>query len=168
MPFNVGINSVARNGIGAYVGVGNVARKVIAGWAGVNGVARQFYTSYDPFRDIVETVAKNTGVSYRGTGTFGNLTGTNKWFGGVTAPNGKIYGIPRDSTSVLEIDPVARTATTFGNLTGAAKWCGGAIATNGKIYGIPVHSATVLELTTTNPVVNFQMETLLSGYLNKF
>ncbi|HPP78069.1 hypothetical protein, partial [Methanospirillum sp.] len=46
--------------------------------------------------------------------TFGSLSGTNKWVGGVLAPNGKIYGIPHDATTVLEIDPVSKTATTFG------------------------------------------------------
>ena len=35
--------------------------------------------------------------------TFGSLAGSNKWIGGVLAPNGKIYGIPRDSTTILEI-----------------------------------------------------------------
>ena len=42
--------------------------------------------------------------------TFGSLTGSLKWLGGVLAPNGKIYGIPYNSTTVLEIDPVAGTA----------------------------------------------------------
>lgn len=37
-----------------------------------------------------------------------------KWIGGVLAPNGKIIGIPYAAESVLEIDPVARSATTFG------------------------------------------------------
>ena len=37
------------------------------------------------------------------TTTFGSLSGTGKWIGGVLAPNGKIYGMPRDSTAVLEI-----------------------------------------------------------------
>jgi hypothetical protein len=37
--------------------------------------------------------------------TFGSLSGTNKWRGGVLAPNGCIYGIPHDSTTVLKIDP---------------------------------------------------------------
>ena len=32
-------------------------------------------------------------------------SGTNKWLSGVLAPNGKIYGIPAASTSVLVIDP---------------------------------------------------------------
>jgi hypothetical protein len=72
--------------------------------------------------------------------TFGSLSGTSKWPGGVLAPNGKIYGIPFDSTGVLEIDPVARTATTFGSFSGTLKWRGGVLAPNGKIYGIPLNS----------------------------
>ena len=40
--------------------------------------------------------------------------GEEKWIGGVLAANGKIIGIPYAAESVLEIDPVARTATTFG------------------------------------------------------
>ena len=35
--------------------------------------------------------------------TFGSLAGTNKWAGGVLAPNGCIYGMPRDSTIVLKL-----------------------------------------------------------------
>ena len=101
--------------------------------------------------------------------TFGSLSGTNKWWGGVLAPNGKIYGIPHNSATVLEIDPVAITATTFGSLgTGENKWWGGVLAPNGKIYGIPRNSTSVFELSTTNNVVNFKKETLLSAFLNKF
>jgi len=37
--------------------------------------------------------------------TFGSLSGTNKWAGGVLAPNGMIYGIPINSTTVLKINP---------------------------------------------------------------
>ena len=81
---------------------------------------------------------------YRNATTFGNLTGSNKWLGGVLAPNGKIYGIPFNSTAVLEIDPVAKTATTFGSLSGDGKWSGGVLAPNGKIYGIPYNSTNVL------------------------
>jgi phage shock protein PspC (stress-responsive transcriptional regulator) len=40
--------------------------------------------------------------------------GEDKWIGGVLAGNGKIYGIPFAAESILEIDPVARTAATFG------------------------------------------------------
>ena len=41
---------------------------------------------------------------FRCTSTFGSLSGSAKWQGGVLAPNGKIYGIPFNSTTVLEID----------------------------------------------------------------
>jgi hypothetical protein len=37
------------------------------------------------------------------TTTIAGLTGTVKWYGGVLGPDGKIYGIPCNSTSVLII-----------------------------------------------------------------
>ncbi len=80
------------------------------------------------------------------TTLFGSLSGTVKWQGGVLAPDGKIYGIPYNSTQVLEIDPVAKTTTLFGSLSGTAKWQGGVLAPNGKIYGIPFSSTQVLEI----------------------
>ena len=80
------------------------------------------------------------------TTTFGNLTGTDKWIGGILAPNGCIYGIPRNSTTVLKIDPATDTISTFGNLTGTAKWAGGILAPNGCIYGIPYNSTAVLKI----------------------
>ena len=46
-------------------------------------------------------------VSYTGTATRSNmgadLSGTEKWFGGVLGPDGKIYGISFDSTTTLII-----------------------------------------------------------------
>jgi len=75
------------------------------------------------------------------------LTGTIKWAGGVLAPNGKIYGIPFNSTDILIIDPVAGTATRSNmgaTLTGTNKWAGGVLAPNGKIYGIPNYSSNIL------------------------
>ena len=72
------------------------------------------------------------------------LAGSAKWVGGVLAPNGKIYGIPYTSTTVLCIDPSNDTTSTFGSLSGAYKWIGGVLAPNGKIYGIPFNSTTVL------------------------
>ena len=73
-----------------------------------------------------------------------DLSGDYKWIGGVLAPNGKIYGIPDDSTSVLCIDPSNNTTSRFGSLSGTGKWVGGVLAPNGKIYGIPYNSTTVL------------------------
>ena len=48
-----------------------------------------------------EFLAKD--YNYKNTSTFGSLAGAVKWSGGVLAPNGKIYGIPANSTTVLEI-----------------------------------------------------------------
>ena len=61
--------------------------------------------------------------------------------GGVLAPNGRIYGIPALSPSILEIDVEEGKVITFGMLsnkgTFSDKWNGGVLAPNGRIYGIP-------------------------------
>lgn len=38
------------------------------------------------------------------------LTGGDKWIGGVLAPNGKIYGIPYESTDILQTTPELNTS----------------------------------------------------------
>ena len=110
-------------------------------------------------------VAGVTDVSFAPqVSTFGSLAGDGKWQGGVLAPNGKIYGISYDSTTVLEIDPVTKTTTEFGSLIGTGKWHGGVLAPNGKIYGIPFSATTVLEI---DPVAGTS-PWAISNYLNKF
>jgi hypothetical protein len=69
--------------------------------------------------------------------------------GGVLGPDGKIYGIPRNSADILIIDPVAGTAirSNMGlttNMTNTDKWFGGVLGPDGKIYGIPRNSADIL------------------------
>ena len=57
------------------------------------------------FKKFLPALSRFVGAASTDTATtFGNFSGTGKWFGGVLAPNGCIYGIPRDSTSVLKID----------------------------------------------------------------
>jgi hypothetical protein len=87
--------------------------------------------------------------------------------GGVLAPNGKIYGIPYNSVSILCIDPATDTAETFGSFTGTGKWWSGVLAPNGKIYGIPLYANAVLVLTVKN-AEPFSRNMCLSPYLNKF
>jgi len=78
---------------------------------------------------------------------FGNFSGSDKWIGGVLAPNGKIYAIPRSSTQILEIDPNTKTTTLFGGFSSdSGKWEGGVLAPNGKIYAIPYNSTQILEI----------------------
>jgi hypothetical protein len=86
-----------------------------------------------------------------------------KWYGGVLAPNGKIYGIPWNSTSVLIVDPVTNTSdeTTITGLPATAdKWLGGVLAPNNKIYCIPWQSDNVLII---DPELNTYDDTTISG-----
>lgn len=90
--------------------------------------------------------------------TWGQV-GRGGWRGAVLGPNNKIYGIPTNATSVLELDPATRKVTTFGdfgtalapaNCSGALhcgldKWIGGVLAPTGKIIGIPYAAESVLE-----------------------
>jgi len=70
-----------------------------------------------------------------------------KWYGGVLAPNDKIYTIPYSSPYVLEIDTERRIARPFAmTYPHWGKWSGGILAPNGKIYGIPALSKSVLEI----------------------
>ena len=104
--------------------------------------------------------------------TFGNVgTQPCKWYGGVLAPNNKIYGIPYASTVVLEISPESKTAVPFASVgPGWGKWSataataataattataatattatrsGGVLAPNNKIYGIPALAKNLLEI----------------------
>jgi len=73
-----------------------------------------------------------------------------KWAGGVLGLNGKIYGIPRDSVNVLEIDPVTKTIDLFTSFSGSAKLGGGVLAPNGKIYGMPQSATQILEISKIN------------------
>ena len=92
------------------------------------------------------------------TTTITGLIGRYKWYGGVLGPDGRIYGIPFASESVLIIDPVAKTAdiTTITGLPGgySYKWRGGVLGPDGKIYGMPYHSESVLILDVGRGVSN--------------
>ena len=61
------------------------------------------------FRGIIIDPVANTADTTTISG-LSSLAGA--WSGGVVAPNGKIYGIPQSSNSVLIIDPVTNTVVT--------------------------------------------------------
>jgi len=91
--------------------------------------------------------------------TWGNID-RGGWRGAVLGPNKKIYGIPTNATTVLEIDPATRKLSTFGDFGAAVspancsgtihcgldKWIGGVLAPTGKIIGIPYAAESVLEI----------------------
>ena len=124
-----------------------IKRMVISEKYGIDNYIRKGYNDnvIDSMFDIAKTVVGNKGVAATNTTElFGNLPDNHKWMGGVLAPNGKIYGIPYNSTQVLCIDPETHTTELFGDLSGNYKWRGGVLAPNGKIYGIPYNSSQVL------------------------
>ena len=57
-----------------------------------------------------------------------------KWAGGVLAPNGRIYGVPWRSSSVLEFDPTTKAISLLGSAVGSANfsWSGGALSKSGR------------------------------------
>eukprot|EP01047_Picozoa_sp_COSAG01_P033608 COSAG01_NODE_2481_length_7603_cov_4.629398_11_plen_651_part_01 len=73
-------------------------------------------------------------------------TATDKWEGGVLAPNGQIYCIPMGANSVMIIDPQTDSTdeTSLGVATTAGKWANGVLAPNGKIYALPRNQRSVL------------------------
>ena len=122
------------------------------------------------FEKIVTAVNENAGIAYTAMASeFGSLSGSLKWNSGVLAPNGKIYAIPYNSSSVLEIDPETKTTSTFGSVSGSDKWNGGVLAPNGKVYGIPRNSETVLEIDpltrTTNRFGNVEISSSGVSYV---
>jgi hypothetical protein len=60
--------------------------------------------------------------------------GSELYLGGILGTNGKIYGIPFDATSYLEIDPQTETYSQFGSAPGSTAFGSGALGPNGKIY----------------------------------
>ncbi|MCP5497772.1 MAG: putative Ig domain-containing protein [Leptospiraceae bacterium] len=88
------------------------------------------------------------------TSTITGIGGSTDWSGGILATNGKIYGIPSNSTNVLIIDPSLNTANTSlitGLPGGSGKWGGGVLAPNGNIYGNSANSNSALII---NPSTN--------------
>jgi len=99
------------------------------------------------------------------------LTDSSKWHGGVLGPDGKIYGVPHNSTDILIIDPVSGTATRSdmgATLTDSSKWAGGVLGPDGKIYGVPLNSTDILIIDPVSVTRNYGKQMLLSPFLNKY
>ena len=95
--------------------------------------------------------------SARRTSTFAitNYSGSGGWNYGALAPDGNIYCLPAyDQTSILQIDPVTKTATTWGIVEGllgnGGHFTGAVLAPNGKIYGVPSRYEGFLEIDPVN------------------
>jgi len=92
--------------------------------------------------------------------TFGSLSGTTKWLGGVLAPNGLIYGIPYSSLTWLRINPYNRTAVAFtagASVSGLYK--GGILTPNGLIVAPSGNNASgITRIMVFNPATETFVE----------
>lgn len=117
----------------------------------------------DPSNDTVDTTTI-TGLPATGA----------KWAGGVLAPNGLIFCMPRaiDPAGVLIINPFNNTVdyTTIvvprSVAPGDWAWTGGVLAPNGKIYGIPEAETKVLIIDPVALTGNVTTITGISGNYN--
>ena len=92
--------------------------------------------------------------------------GSNAFFGGVIAPNGKVIFVPAYSANVGIYDPIASTYTDGpAHGKGNFAFAGGVIAPNGKVIFVPYSSANVGILSTG---LERPLATLLSPFINKF
>jgi hypothetical protein len=84
-----------------------------------------------------------------------SLTGTLNWWGGVLAPNGKIYCIPRNNTAVRVIDTNDDSTYTFGNIAGTNKYWS-AVLSGHYIYCCPWDATSILKIDTrTDEITTF-------------
>jgi len=117
---------------------------------------------------IIDPIANTFSISTFPAGTItGTGAGSAAYEGGVLAPNGKIYLIPNNATSVGVIDPVANTFSTTlvsGSSSGTYAYIGGVLAPNGKIYCLP-HGATTVGLIDPVAKTFTTFGTTSGGYL---
>jgi len=80
---------------------------------------------------------------------FGTFPGSAGFFGGVLAPNGKIYCVPHGTTYCAVIDPINNSVSSIGNglfpmvNPALGSYAGGVLAANGKIYLVPSNQTTM-------------------------
>lgn len=83
---------------------------------------------------------------------------TGTWGGGVLAPNGLIYMLPREPTAgdILRIDFTTQKVTRFGTVAGGYE--GGVVAPSGTIYAAPFYGTEVIKIdTSTDTVTTFDV-----------
>lgn len=93
------------------------------------------------FLDDVTFTATNSGIA------------TDKWNGGVLAPNGIIYCIPDKSNRLLKINTrnnvasvkIGSTNTSISSTT-TNKYAGGVLSPNGRIYAMSYSASNILEI----------------------
>ena len=125
--------------------------------AGINALNGKIY--FIPEDEVYVLELDPTQTQLKST-TFGSLSGTTKWLGGVLAPNGLIYGIPYSSLTWLRINPYNRTAVAFtagASVSGLYK--GGILTPNGLIVAPSGNNASgITRIMVFNPATETFVE----------
>ena len=134
--------------------------------SGINyfNIGQTYWTSYwQPYlQNMVKANASATSQTVGG-GISGSGPGSAAYFGATLAPNGMIYCIPGNATSVGMINPGTSTFTTnsvSGTAPGNVAYFGGVLAPNGMIYCIPCNATSVGMI---NPTTNVYTTNSVSG-----
>lgn len=139
---------------------------VLATDVAINGTssgASLYVTNRTPGAYTAPT-AGNSGFTWSVTVTGSGMMpfgATNQYLAGVLAPNGKIYFIPYNASTVLVVDPITNTSYTFGNITTAesgisnGRYFGGVLAPNGKIYCAPGNASKVLVIDPVTETISY-------------
>jgi len=98
----------------------------------------------------------------------GTYPGSNAFAGGVLLPDGRVFCVPRDSTTARIYNPSTDTLTTpAGTYPGSSAFLGGVLLQDGRVFCIPNNSTTARiyggALYTALP-----NSRVLSAYDNKF
>lgn len=141
------VNSSLIRGI-TYVGNTNLS--------GINyfNIGQNYWTSYyQPYLQALTLTNASATSQTIGGGITGSGPGSAGYFGGVLAPNGNIYCIPCNSTSVavINLSTNALTSPVSGTAPGSVAYYGGVLAPNGMIYCIPANATSIGMI---NPITN--------------
>lgn len=116
---------------------------------------------YDPNNDTTTTLTLNSGPSLP-TGAWG--------FGGILAPNGKIYYAPHNATIGVILDVENLRLTTYGNnsvFPGSQAFADGIFHPNGKIYFYP-YLATSCVAVSILANANWNNNVCINSLVNKY
>lgn len=163
------INPTAGTAVAHNLGESFTDDQSLRGWYGgvLGSDGRLYFMPYNGANVLIVNPTDTTASPY-GTATrtdYGLVNFDNpvdsKWYGGVMAGNGKIYGVPSEAPDVLVIDPATQTATRtdFGlGGFGLNAYHGGVLGRDGKIYCVPGGATTVLVI---DPDTNTAVKTAL-------
>jgi len=107
-------------------------------------LGRKRYFPLEPISDFIAARSYNYGsVTDILTTPSGTYLGANSFEGGVLLPDGRVFCVPRNSTTARIYNPITDTLTTpSGTYPGASSFVGGVLLPDGRVFCVPHNSTT--------------------------